>query len=53
MSNEKMTQEELVKRISKILLEMDGKELADLYNREFAPEKDEVTYFERRKPSCT
>jgi hypothetical protein len=30
-----MTHEELVERISKILLEMDGKDLADLYNREF------------------
>jgi hypothetical protein len=30
-----MSQDEVVERISKILLEMDGEELADLYNREF------------------
>ena len=30
-----ITQNELVTEISNILLEMDGEELADLYNREF------------------
>lgn len=30
-----MTQEDLVERMAKVLLEMDGEELAELYNREF------------------
>jgi hypothetical protein len=30
-----LTQDELIERMSKAMAEMSGKELADLYNREF------------------
>lgn len=38
---EQLTQDELIERISKAMSEMDGKDLADLYNREFG---SDLTY---------